>query len=52
MGSEADVQPGDDVRRAELAVRNVGFQGGYVIGREAWARLVDDLIAALRKEWE
>lgn len=50
MGSEADQKPGDEVRRATLAVRNVGFQGGYVVGREEWHRLVNDLIAAVRKE--
>ncbi len=50
MGSEADVRYGDAVRRAVLAVRNVGWQGGSVVGRDAWDRLVDDLVAAVKKE--
>lgn len=50
MGSEQDAKPDDDLRRKLLAVRNCGWIGGYIIGHGPWNRLVDELIAAVKKE--
>ena len=50
MGSEQDAKPGDDLRRKLLAVRNLGYFGAYVVGYEAWDRIVDELVAAAKQE--
>ncbi len=50
MGSEQDIRPDDEFRRRLLAVRNVGWQGGYVVGIAGWYRLIDDLIDEVRRE--
>lgn len=49
MGSEADVKPDDEFMRALLAVRNVGWTGGYLVGRDVWRKMIDELIAMARK---
>ncbi len=50
MGSQADAKDGDELRRAALAVRNVGWFGAYIVGRAEWDKMVDELIVAAQQE--